>query len=575
MADIDYAINNLPDGYETRLTERVVSELPEGFKQKLAIARALLRKPPILIFDEPGQMLDERGDNAFLEAVKKLRGSCTILIITHRPSHMRIADRLIVLNAGRLQFNGDPEEALSQMQGGQRMNAGAPGAETTQDAVWRAGADTRQMRHLSQSAILEEVGPPRLVRVLLLLLSLSVFGFIGWAAVTELKETTKASGEVVPTGSVLAIQHLEGGIIERIFVREGDIVNACDTLVRLNPTAARAQLEETEARAASLEIRRERLLAFAEGRDPDFSAAPARFSKLVDGERAILRQQFDALDQEASVLEAQARQRRSELAVLGSQVLKLTERIRNLRTQKDMRERLAEKGLVSKLVFLQTLEQYQTAVGELAEIRGKMVSAESAIDEAGNKIAQLQSQRRNEALEETGRVAADLASVRETARRLNDRVTRLDITAPVHGIVKGLATNTVGGVIPPGGLVTEIVPIDRELIVEARISPVDIGHISIGHKATVKVTTFDFARFGSIEGTVTKISASTFKDRENEVYYKAEVRLENTYVGSDPKANRILPGMVTEIDINTGKRTVLRYLLRPVFQSLDVALSER
>ena len=283
MADIDYAINNLPDGYETRLTERVVSELPEGFKQKLAIARALLRKPPILIFDEPGQMLDERGDNAFLEAVKKLRGSCTILIITHRPSHMRIADRLIVLNAGRLQFNGDPEEALSQMQGGQRMNAGAPGAETTQDAVWRAGADTRQMRHLSQSAILEEVGPPRLVRVLLLLLSLSVFGFIGWAAVTELKETTKASGEVVPTGSVLAIQHLEGGIIERIFVREGDIVNACDTLVRLNPTAARAQLEETEARAASLEIRRERLLAFAEGRDPDFSAAPARFSKLVSG----------------------------------------------------------------------------------------------------------------------------------------------------------------------------------------------------------------------------------------------------------------------------------------------------
>jgi len=117
MADIDYAIGNLPEGYETRLTERVVSELPEGFKQKLAIARALLRKPPILIFDEPGQMLDERGDNAFLNAVKKLRGTCTIIVITHRPSHMRVADRLIVLNAGRLQFNGDPEEALKQMQG--------------------------------------------------------------------------------------------------------------------------------------------------------------------------------------------------------------------------------------------------------------------------------------------------------------------------------------------------------------------------------------------------------------------------------------------------------------------------
>lgn len=116
---------------------------------------------------------------------------------------------------------------------------------------------------------------------------------------------------------------------------------------------------------------------------------------------------------------------------------------------------------------------------------------------------------------------------------------------------------------------------DKELVVEARISPVDIGHITIGHKANVKVTTFDFARFGAIEGTVTKISASTFKDRENEVYYKAEIKLKDVYVGDEAGKNRILPGMVTEIDINTGQRTVLRYLLRPVFQSLDVALSER
>lgn len=456
------------------------------------------------------------------------------------------------------------------------MSTLSPSADTGQETGWRAGGgEARQMRHLSQSAILEEVGPPRLVRVLLLLLSLSVFGFIGWAAVTELKETTKASGEVVPTGSVLAIQHLEGGIIEKIFVREGDIVNAGDTLVRLNPTAAKAQLEEIEARAASLEIRRERLLAFAEGREPDFSNAPPRFSKLVSGERAILRQQLEALDQEANVLQSQARQRRSELEVLRSQVRKLGDRIQILGTQKEMRERLAAKGLVSKLVYLQTLEQFKTAIGDLEEIRGKIVSAESAIDEAGDKIAQLQSQRRNEALEETGRVAADLTSVRETARRLNDRVNRLDISAPVHGIVKGLSINTVGGVIPPGGLVTEIVPIDRELVVEARISPVDIGHITIGHKATVKITTFDFARFGSIDGTVTKISASTFKDRENEVYYKAEVKLDSTFVGDNPAANRILPGLVTEIDINTGQRTILRYLLRPVFQSLDVALSER
>jgi adhesin transport system membrane fusion protein len=455
------------------------------------------------------------------------------------------------------------------------MSGAVPRPTTNLAPSWRVAGASRQMRHLSQSAILEEVGPPRLVRVMVLFLSLSVFGFIGWSAVTELKETTKAAGEVVPSGSVLAVQHLEGGIIDRIFVRDGDIVRAGDTLVRLNPTAARAQLEEAESKAVSLEIRRERLLSFVEAREPDFGAVPTRYRGLVEGERAILRQQIDALVQEALVLEAQVRQRRSELEVLESQVQKAGDRIRILGSQKEMRERLAEKGLVSKLAYLQTLEQYQRAVGELAELKGKIVSAETAIEEAGGKISQLKSQRRNEALEETGRVAAELAGVRETARRLQDRVERLDIHAPVRGIVKGLAANTVGGVIPPGGLVSEIVPMDEELIVEARISPVDIGHISVGHKATVKVTTFDFARFGSIPGTVRKISASTFKDREHEVYYKAEVKLDRNYVGDDPTQNRILPGMVTEIDVNTGTRTVLRYLLRPVFQSLDVALTER
>lgn len=243
------------------------------------------------------------------------------------------------------------------------------------------------------------------------------------------------------------------------------------------------------------------------------------------------------------------------------------------------------KSVAYRREIVESVRQALTVQRELREARGALAEhlnirpgtpfklATTTL--AGSKMSQLQSQRRNEALEESGRVAADLASVRETSRRLGDRVQRLDIVAPVHGIVKGLATNTVGGVIPPGGLVSEIVPMDKELIVEARISPVDIGHITIGHKANVKVTTFDFARFGAIEGIVTEISASTFKDRENEVYYKAEIKLKDAFVGDKSKKNRILPGMVTEIDINTGQKTVLRYLLRPVFQSLDVALSER
>jgi HlyD family secretion protein/adhesin transport system membrane fusion protein len=433
----------------------------------------------------------------------------------------------------------------------------------------------RQLRHLSQPVILEEIGPPHLVRVLLLFLTLTIFAFIGWTAVTSLKETTKSSGEVVPTGSVLAVQHLEGGIISQIFVRDGDLVEKGAPLVKFAPTAVLAQLEEFQAKRAASEIRRERLHAFGQGRLPNFDSIDPRHSRLVAEEQAIYEQQHDSLDKERQVLLSQHNQRISELEVLHRQKSKLQLRVKNLSKQKVMHETLVKTGLVSRLVYLQTLEQYDSAAGDLNEVRGKITRAEGAIEEAVGKIAKLEAERRNDALNEAGRASGDIAAINETIVRAQDRVTRLTVVAPVRGIIKGLATHTIGGVVAPGGLITEIVPADKELVVEARISPIDIGHVSVGQKAAVKITTYDFSRFGAVDGEVTKISATTFKDRENEIYYKAQIKLAKNYVGDTPGQNLVLPGMVTEIDVITGERTLLRYLLRPIFQSLDTAFSER
>ena len=434
---------------------------------------------------------------------------------------------------------------------------------------------SRQLRHLSQPVILEEIGPPQLVRVLLMFLTLTVFAFIGWTAVTPLKETTKASGEVVPSGSVMSIQHLEGGIVSRIFVRDGDLVEKGAPLVRFEPTAALAQLDELQARSAVAEIRRERLQAFAQGRAPQFSGVDPRQEQLVVEERALYLQQKKSLEKERQVLLSQHDQRISELEVLHRQESKLVLRGKNLSKQRSMHDTLVKTGLVSRLVYLQTLEQYDSAVGDLSEVRGKITRAQGAIEEAIGKIAKLEAERRNEALIEAGKASGEIAALKETMVRAQDRVTRLGVIAPVRGIVKGLATHTIGGVVAPGGQITEIVPADEELVVEARISPIDIGHISIGLKAAVKITTYDFARFGAVDGRVTKLSATTFKDREDEIYYKAEIKLDKNYVGDNPGENLVLPGMVTEIDVITGERTMLRYLLRPIFQSLDTAFSER
>ena len=435
--------------------------------------------------------------------------------------------------------------------------------------------DPRQLRHLSQPIILEEVGPPRTLRALVMLLTVFVFGFLIWAAVTRLTETTRAQGEVVPTGSVLSVQHLEGGIISKILVRDGTLVERGQVLVRLDPTASLAQLDEMQTRQTASEIRLLRLRAFAEGRVPDFSAIPSKFADLVRSERAAFDQQTSSLNKERRVLEFQVDQRRSEIALLVTQATQLTAKLKILEEQKTMQEALLPQGLVSRMVYLRTLEQYQGAAGDLAEIGSKMKRARSAAAEASGKLAQLIATRRNEATDEAGKLAAEIATIRETAIRLKDRVQRLDVVAPVRGIVKGLETKTIGGVLQPGGVVTEIVPVDEELIVEARVSPIDVGHIKVGQTTNVKITTFDFARFGSIEGRVSKISASTFKDRKDEVYYKAEIRLSKNYVGSNAAHNIVLPGMVAEVDINTGNRTLLEYLLRPIYQSLDSAFTER
>ena len=439
----------------------------------------------------------------------------------------------------------------------------------------RIRGESQLIRHLSYPLLLEQAGPPILVRVQILLLVATILGFLFWATITQLKETVQGSGEVIPSGSVIAIQHLEGGIVSKILVRDGDLVETGDILIRLDSSAALARQKEIDVRGIILEIRAERLMASAENRGLNLDDVPNKFSEIVRAETAIFTQNEEEIRNELRILRHQRRQRIAELDILKSQVRKLVDRVHILSQQKSMRESLLAKGLVSKILYFQTLVQHGSAVGELEEIRGQIVRARSTILEVESKIKQVRSSYRNKSLDEAGSVAAELASVRETAVALRDRVKRLEVTSPVRGIVKGLTTNTVGGVVQPGGIVSEIVPIDEELIVEVRINPLDIGHIRKGQKADIKITTYDFSRFGSIEGHIINISGTTFKDREGEVYYKANISLKKTYVGTDQFANPILPGMITEISIKTGERTLLEYLLKPIFRSFDAAFSER
>ena len=240
-----------------------------------------------------------------------------------------------------------------------------------------------------------------------------------------------------------------------------------------------------------------------------------------------------------------------------------------------MRKNLLDKGLVSRVTYLETERALSQARGDLTGLQGKIAEAQAALGEARNSLLELDAKLRNEASEEMGRVTAELAQVRENLARLEDRVARLEIAAPVRGIVKGLRIKTIGGVVRPGEILMELVPLGDALVAEVRINPSDIGHVAVGQPAKVKVSTYDTARFGGIEGTLKHVSASTFQEERGEAFYKGVIELGQDHVGNEPKAYPILPGMVVDADIVTGNRSLFRYFLKPVFRGLDSAFHER
>jgi len=434
----------------------------------------------------------------------------------------------------------------------------------------------RQTRFLAQSVILEEAGSSGLVRLAMITICVVIVAFLVWAAVTSVDEIAVTSGEVVPSGSVQVLQHLEGGIVQDVLVREGDLVDANQIVMRLNPAAALAELDQARARFAGLQLQAERLRALGTGREPDFTIAGPGYESFADDQQQIYESVLEAGDNSRDVFAQQVGQRRNELEAFEEEEQTLVQNLEILEEQLAMREALFKKGLSSKVVYLDVQREVNQARGDLAKLVSERDGTAKALEEALSRLAELGTNNREQALSEMGQITAEMAQVRESLLRLEDRVRRLNIRAPVRGVVKGLQVKTVGGVISPGGAVMEIVPMDQGMKVETKITTRDIGHVRIGHPVSVKVTTYDFARYGGITGELREISASTFLDEESgEPYYQGIVALDRTYVGYDPERNRVLPGMTVQADINTGEKTLLEYLLKPVVSSVSQSFRER
>ncbi|TAD86755.1 MAG: HlyD family type I secretion periplasmic adaptor subunit [Alphaproteobacteria bacterium] len=436
-------------------------------------------------------------------------------------------------------------------------------------------AQRNQMQYLSHSILLEEAGTPGLMRMTIGVILLLVVAFLGWASVAKISEVSVAPGAVVPETPVQRIQHLEGGIIAELLVAEGDMVEAGQPLARIDPTQVQAELEQTQTRIAALRLQAERLRSFA--LDPAGGTRPLvpDVRGLGADQALILDSQRRAVAQQRAVIERQVEQRRQELRTLADQEARVRRSLALLEQEMAMRNRLFEQGLNSRLNILDIERRFNETRGEASRMAGEQARVRQTIEEAEQRLGELTATAERDALAQMGTITAELAQLDDLVTRLRDRMTRVLILSPMRGIVKGITVTTVGGVLAPGAELMQLVPVGDRLIVESRLNPRDVGVVKEGQEALVKISAYDYSRYGGVRGRIIQISPSTFLDERNQPYYRVRIELDQPHIGPNPERNRILPGMTVQADIPTGEKTLMEYLFRPIYLATHEAFRER
>jgi|TARA_R110002126_G_scaffold279836_1_gene426870 HlyD family secretion protein/adhesin transport system membrane fusion protein len=444
--------------------------------------------------------------------------------------------------------------------------------DTTDKQTIDTGKD---LNDLTRSVLYEEVPNQNLMRLTALIIGVGFMLFLAWASVTNVNEVARAKGEIIPSGYAQLVQHLEGGIIAEILVEEGDLVEAGQVLVLMGGIGAQEDYAGLGGRQNSLQLQAERLRALAYDKEPDFAALADGDENAIAYQQRILDTARQASASERKVLEDQLAQKREMIIRLRSELSTAQNELKSGRELLAMKRDVEKRGSVSRTDLIESERDVNRLEGDVRSIESQISEGQNAISEYENRLTTASVRNRDQALQELEEVETQIAQNTETLGKLEGRVERMTVRAPVRGIIQELKVNTVGGVIGAGQPIMEIVPLDRTLIVEAHVAPRDIGNLQVHQIARVKVSAFDFSRYGVIEGTLDFLSATTFIDDNGESFYKGRITLDQNHVGPNPDKNLILPGMTVEADVVTGQKTVLAYLLKPVHTSLSSAFRER
>ena len=401
-----------------------------------------------------------------------------------------------------------------------------------------------------------------------ILITMSVFA--------PVREVAIAEGEIIPVGSIVSVEHLEGGIVDNVFVGEGGFIRKGELLMKLHPESGSGDFNQVRVRRDLLDMRRIRLGALLKGQETlDFGELAKQYPTESADQRLLFSSEKKAVTAGGRVLEARLEQRHSDLSSRKDEIKAVDSQIAIYQEQYGAQQKLVKKGFSSRSRLLQAKARVeevrvtrQQLLGTIESIKGQIVELTNETEQAKNAKTQ----------EWSDALVATIGEISELDERLKggeDRVKRLAVYAPKTGRVQSLAAKLPGQVIRAGDVVAEIVPLDASVEAEVRILPKDIGYVRAGHPAEITLSTFDPEVFGKVEGEVRSVSPTTFETERGDKYFKGLVKLDRSVLEHNGRSFPITAGMVVTANVITGSKSVMQYILKPVVRSYDRAFSER
>lgn len=407
------------------------------------------------------------------------------------------------------------------------------------------------------------------------IICLIVLAAIVWSIFAPIDELVVANGEIIPTDRISSIEHREGGIVDRVLIKEGQKVEAGDTILELNPISTDADFSQVKVQSVSLELKLKSLDALLDRKPLDFGKTGSDFPQLVAKEAVAHKARATFIEKELASFETNLALKRLEITSFENDLESIQRQLDIEQERNNSLEELLRAGHVSRQEYLDSKSNLERLLQNFDASKGRRDVAILQSVEAERVMESKIAQDEKLFLEEQTQILSELSQSRAQLTKQTDRSFRLIIRSPIDGYVQELAQKTKGEVVSPGELVAKIVPEERRIVAEVKIDPYDIGHIKPGDTAEISISTFDPSIFGIASGQITVLSPSTFVTERGDAYYKAIISLDDNFVGEDQTKRFLHAGMVVDAKIKTGSKSLMKYLLKPVLKSFGTSFAER